>query len=149
MPGITDHLTNLDQAGVPLSYSVSCYQGDSLVIKGTLGNDLIQHFQVFELTESVGYKVLILTDGFVPISSIPIVKCTFQNKEKMSENAKVESKTVKCVGSSVPTSNKFKPLTAHPPLLMVNNVTLNLKRSVSSSLKQNRTKLNVPKVMER
>ena len=33
VPGITDHLINLDQAGVPLSYSVPCYQGDSLVIK--------------------------------------------------------------------------------------------------------------------
>ena len=67
VPEITDHLTNLGKAGVPLSYSVPCYQGDSLVIKGILDNDLIQHFQVFELTESAGYKVLRVTDGFVPI----------------------------------------------------------------------------------
>ena len=93
------------------------------MIKGILGNDLIQHFQVFELTESAGYKVLRLTDGFVPIGPIPKVKCTFKNKEKLSADAKRKSKTSKCVSSSVPTCNKFKPLTdfcskpstAHPP----------------------------------
>ena len=40
---------------------------------------------MFELTENAGYKVLILTDGFVPIGSIPNVKCTFKNKEKPSK----------------------------------------------------------------
>ena len=36
VPGITGHLTILEHAGVHLSYSVPCYQGDSLVIKGIL-----------------------------------------------------------------------------------------------------------------
>ena len=123
VPGISGHLTNLDQAEVPLSYSVPCYQADSLVIRGMLGNDLTQHFQVFELNESAGYMVLRLTDGFVPIGSIPKVKCPFKNKEKLSANTKCKSKTSKCVTSSIPTCNKFKPLTdfcstpltAHPP----------------------------------
>ena len=78
---------------------------------------------MFELTESAGYKVLRVTDGFVPLGSIPKVKCSFKNKEKLYANAKINSKTAKCVGSYVPTSNKFKPLTdfcslpstAHPP----------------------------------
>ena len=63
-------LEKLKDAGVPISTNVPKYHNDSINICGILGNDVLQHFQVFEFKCVLNGKMLRLSNGFIPIGSI-------------------------------------------------------------------------------
>ena len=68
--GISNTIKRLSQTGIPLSTNLPEYTKDSIKICGILGNDVLQHFSVFELENIFNGKMLRLCNGYVPIGSV-------------------------------------------------------------------------------
>ena len=68
--GINKSIEQLSSSNIPVSSNLPKYSNDSVTIVGVLGNDILQHFQVFEFSSVKECKLLRLTNGYVPIGSI-------------------------------------------------------------------------------
>ena len=103
---IQQTLSRLREDGVPISTCVPDYINDKVGIFGILGNDIIQHFDVFELKFVQHVKKISIANDFVPYGSV--------NKLKLSVNKFLTiNKTMNSVvrdNFSVNISNRFNSL---------------------------------------
>ena len=115
IPQMSSHITKLKDFGVPLSHGVPEYPSDSLIIRGILGNDWLDYFSVFELTTCQGFRMLRLSDGFVPIGDISKVNCSFHKSANYSKFKRIKSSSNPPYGNNynVPLNNKFDLLSSH------------------------------------
>ena len=68
--GNSSSIEKLKHIRFPLSGSVPKYVNDSIKVDGILGNDILQKFAEFELQNALTFKMLSISNGFVPIGSI-------------------------------------------------------------------------------
>ena len=83
MKGINNLLKSLEQANCAVSPTMVKSSNDKLTLYGMLGNDIIQHFKVFELCDLFGGKMLKLTNEFIPID--PISRFNLTRGKKASD----------------------------------------------------------------
>ena len=103
---INKSIEQLSLSNIPISSNLPKYSNDSVTIVGVLGNDILQHFQVFEFSSVKECKLLRLTNGFVSIGSITSLLAEVSKIPLVS----VEGSKANYATSRFPCKNRFRCL---------------------------------------
>ena len=132
----------MKQSDISLSTNIPDYRDDSISLCGILGNDILQHFKVFEYKDVCNGKMLILSNGYIPVGSVSALIAQLGDiipNDTLKTNLSQHSNCNACL----PLENKFSVLNEIDSSV---NTQHNFKEPNCKEIRYKRSPKHMPKV---